>query len=516
MDPAMQCSAPVMVMSELRQKVSEWYNSQQYSDKTLSTTMSVMDTLCTFMGRQVTYTPQVGNDYLDSLADRQLSFSSITCHSRLVYILNCLITGDPIQKIRKRYDVTTPLGSSYTDASASMPMFQLQMMLEKSQPDLFSTRYTYIFDAICYFLGNHAEYSQQVGQEFLKYITQRPISERYVRSYKRLIYILDCLITGVPIRLRQSENIPLVIPPGFETVFNEYISHCERQNNREGTIWLKRHYVSQFLNSLSDCGCQSAFELTPEAVLQGSLVPCPPGAYTCYRGFLKYIADEEISIVDFSPLIPTAKRRTKVPDVYSKDEILRLEASYNRETAQGKRDYAIVLMASRLKLRPSDIVKLKFSEVDYEHDHIQFSQKKTGKPLQLPLLAEVKEALQDYIKVRPDSDSPYVFLRTHAPYQPLCRCRVHGITTEGFKEAGIDPNGRRTGPRALRSSGATHMINSGESYKIVSDSLGHEDRNVIQHYARLDIIQLRKCALTPLPVTKGSTFERILKGEVVL
>ncbi len=44
------------------------------------------------------------------------------------------------------------------------------------------------------------------------------------------------------------------------------------------------------------------------------------------------------------------------------------------------------------------------------------------------------------------------------------------------------------------------MVNDGVSYEVVRSVLGHRDPNVIQHYAALDINNLRRCALpTPEP-----------------
>ena len=67
----------------------------------------------------------------------------------------------------------------------------------------------------------------------------------------------------------------------------------------------------------------------------------------------------------------------------------------NRADAKGKRDYAMILIASRLGLRSSDICQLKFSELDWKQNRIVLKQKKTGTEIELPLLAEIGEAIID-------------------------------------------------------------------------------------------------------------------------
>lgn len=49
---------------------------------------------------------------------------------------------------------------------------------------------------------------------------------------------------------------------------------------------------------------------------------------------------------------------------YTKEEIMKLEQSVDRSSALGKRNYAIILLASRLWMRSSDIRNLTFKEID--------------------------------------------------------------------------------------------------------------------------------------------------------
>ena len=64
----------------------------------------------------------------------------------------------------------------------------------------------------------------------------------------------------------------------------------------------------------------------------------------------------------------------------------------------GKRNYAMTLLASRLGLRASDIANLRFSQIDWDNNLITLTMQKTHKIIQLPLLAEVGNALIDYLR----------------------------------------------------------------------------------------------------------------------
>ena len=90
------------------------------------------------------------------------------------------------------------------------------------------------------------------------------------------------------------------------------------------------------------------------------------------------------------------------------------------------RDRCIILIALELGLRESDIILLKFEEIDWEADQIHFIQKKTGKEITVPLLPDIGNALMDYIlHERPNhcDDYPFVFLNQIA----RARCSVKVI-----------------------------------------------------------------------------------------
>ena len=63
-----------------------------------------------------------------------------------------------------------------------------------------------------------------------------------------------------------------------------------------------------------------------------------------------------------------------------------------------KRDYAVILLASRLGLRSSDIRMLEFKNIDWDLNEIRIMQHKTKRSLSLPLLSDVGDAIIDYIK----------------------------------------------------------------------------------------------------------------------
>ena len=230
------------------------------------------------------------------------------------------------------------------------------------------------------------------------------------------------------------------------------------------------------------------------------------------RLYFKHLVVEEKLDADYSTLIPQYSKPYVVPSVYSVDEIKRIEKSIDTSNIQGKRDYAIILLASRMGLRSGDIVKLKIEDIKGKNE-LNIIQQKTGNILHLPLIDEVSSSIVDYLTVRPSSVAKEIFLSVCAPYNPISTGTIRNSLKKYMTDAGIDVGNRKKGPHALRSSLASSMVNDDISYETVRKVLGHSSNNAIKHYARIDVEKLRKYCLEP-PKVSGN-FKAFLKGEVI-
>ena len=186
-----------------------------------------------------------------------------------------------------------------------------------------------------------------------------------------------------------------------------------------------------------------------------------------------------------------------------------IEMSIDRDTFQGKRDYVVLLMASRLLMRAGDIASIKLENINFSSERISFLQKKTNNEVVLPLVPVLKEALGEYL-LEADTSDGYLFHNLTAPHTPITGRTVTYIVNKYFNEAEIDTTGKKHGPHTLRASGSTSMINDDISYDIVRHILGHTSPNSIRHYAKNDIEKLRRCAVS-VPAPSGK-FEEFLNG----
>ena len=228
------------------------------------------------------------------------------------------------------------------------------------------------------------------------------------------------------------------------------------------------------------------------------------------RVFFRYLYEERLLKTDLSYVLAHYKwvKREKLPSVYTTEEVKRIESSVNCSNAVGKRDYAVLLLATRLGLRASDIAFLSFAGLDWENSRITLKQYKTGRETELPLLAEIGEAIINYLKVgRARSDSPNVFLSARAPYRPMTGKAVSNAVRQIIDASGIPIGQRRHGPHAMRHSLASRLLEHSVSLPIISESLGHEKTESTMTYLRIDRNTLRQCALD-VPMVDASFYRQ--------
>lgn len=314
---------------------------------------------------------------------------------------------------------------------------------------------------------------------------------------------------------RETNTVPCgyhELNPEMEALLAEYLEDGKRKGLQESSIHLHDKIGHYFLSALADTGCA-----TPQAVnAQNAGAACLMVSSKWYlshiRTFLRYAYQARHTDRDYSGIVPLFKRPQPYPSVYTIEEILKIENSVDRDSPHGKRDYAVLLLATRLGIRSGDISSMTFRELDFGRNLILLAQHKTGVDIELPMVPDVKAALKQYLEEeRSCYDSPYVFLRIVPPYSHISVQAITKIVRTAIMAAGIDPAGRKQGAHAFRSSLASSMVNDNIPYEAVRKALGHTDQNAIQSYVSLDVEQLRNYALPVMEAT--GTFAAFLEGR---
>lgn len=362
------------------------------------------------------------------------------------------------------------------------------------------------------------KYSVEIGVSFIDEVSRRqpPLSLEYFRTFKSEMRRLDHVLLGMPERYAfgDIEQFDHSCFDSFTSAYNKYIQGILKSAL---DIRIRTRALARFFKWLEMHGIASLKALQPKDIQNAYIDASDKDLFRkTVRGFFKYVYSHKLLERDFSATVPSFRRHIPVPSVYSKEEVEWLLSSVDRNTKLGKRNYSILILTARLGIRSSDIANLRFENLNFTANVIEITQVKTGEPLTLPLTDEIRNAILNYTHHgRPDHNSDYVFLSSGAPIRSLGERAIYLIVSSAFTTAGVQINGRKHGPHALRASLATALLDEGYSYPVITKVLGHNDPNTIQHYVKVDIIHLRECAIQ-VPPPSGMCYKYLLGEKEII
>ena len=363
-------------------------------------------------------------------------------------------------------------------------------------------------------------YSKEVGKKYLAYRAlpdnNRRKNESSYNYERRYITLLNGMLTEQWIKKISKKDYHTPFPSNFgEYVMTFLKNYAEARRLNVNTRNNYYRSLFKFCERMQLDGIISLSSITAERVLDfvASVQNCRDHVAIIMRAFLKHLYNEKIIDYRTASILEKLKTRPveKLPSYFTPMEIMGVEESIDRKCPMGKRDYAMILLATRLGLRSSDIRFLQFSNIDWDNNLIYLEQFKTERTIELPLLTDVGEAIIDYIRHgRPKSNSMYIFLRASSPYEPLTSSGLYVITGKYFRRSNVRWAKRRHGAHSMRHSLATNMLKNGTPITIISDTLGHVNSDTTMKYIHLNIDGLLQCTMD-VPVVDKDFY--LQKGE---
>lgn len=346
-------------------------------------------------------------------------------------------------------------------------------------------------------------YSSEIGEQYLDSVlpTLTPFPKRVLT---RSVHVLSSYLETGIIPKRIVHLMEYLLPGEIGKAASVFIEDLADRRRSELTITKHRRNLSYFILFLETKSKVKIADIEDSDIL--SFIGTNKNVkdrYGTMRQFCRFLYVQKYTSIDLEYIIAHNRfpRREKLPSIYNADEIRQIESSVDQSGPVGKRDYAMLLLASRLGLRASDISRLKFSNIDWDNNKIVFTQYKTGKAVELPLLTEIGESIVNYLQhARPVSDLQEVFLSARPPYGFMWRYSVNSAISKIMRESGVDISRRKFGPHSMRHSLASRLLANGVSLPVISESLGHNNTLSTMEYLRVDVSSLAKCTLDVSPV----------------
>ena len=198
--------------------------------------------------------------------------------------------------------------------------------------------------------------------------------------------------------------------------------------------------------------------------------------------------------IEESPIdeIESPKIGRHLPDVLTVGEVDAVIESIDPTTMLGVRNRAIIEMLYSCGLRVSELVELRFEDIDTEERLVRVVGK-GDKQRFVPLGDMALQRLEAYMSYRVEMEASdrksasVVFLNRRG--QKLTRVMIFTMIRKAVAAAGID---KAVSPHSFRHSFATHLLVGGADIRQVQVLLGHSDITTTEIYTHLDYDHLRR------------------------
>jgi integrase/recombinase XerD len=365
------------------------------------------------------------------------------------------------------------------------------------------------------FAKNRGEiyYSEQLGLAFIeKYYLiiekdfNRELSRSDVQKLRVIRMIGDFHLHHTILRRYNKHEKEILTNHNFIVIRNRFKLYCENKNYSTGTVDNHVKKSARFMDYLSSQNITNCKAITLPLIhayiktLAGYTYQTVAQNICSMRVFLRFLLEIGKVKTCFAEKMPSvqARKQTSIPSVWTASELKKLIGAIDRGSPQGKRDYAIILLACCLGIRCMDIKNLKMEHFHWAEKKLIFIQSKTKIPLILPLVSEVGWAVIDYLKYgRPKIESPYIFVRHMAPFVPFSEDdHLAQLIKKYMVIAHIHRLKKKRGMHSLRHTMASMLLEKDTPLPVISDILGHIDTNATAVYLKVGIKKLKECALS--------------------
>jgi integrase/recombinase XerD len=354
-------------------------------------------------------------------------------------------------------------------------------------------------------------FSERLGIDFVEkhfHILEKDFTQTVSQSEAqelRIIRMIGDFQLYHSVLRRYYKHKEVLTEPYFIEVRDQFRKHCMEKDYSKVTV---DHYVKQsarFMDYLASQRIRSCGEINLALInsyiktLAGYTYKTVEQIICSLRAFFKFICETGEVQTDFAARTPMvqARKQTRIPSIWTGDELKKLIAAIDRGSPKGKRDYAIILLACCLGMRCTDIKGLRLENFQWEDKKLVFTQSKTRAQLSLPLTPEVGWAVIDYLKYgRPKIDSQYIFVKHMAPFGPFSEAdHLNQLIKRYMELAHLPTLKKRRGMHSLRHTLASVLLENDTPLPVISDILGHINTDSTAVYLKVDIKRLKECSL---------------------
>lgn len=359
-------------------------------------------------------------------------------------------------------------------------------------------------DLLILFLDmNGYGYSPAIAMTWLNGCSHRFGTEAY--SFRRALCLIaqyhESSVIKAESMFRAKPRAFDLIPEWCREASIGYVELKIHEGWELSTLNMIRSCIVRFCNYLDAAGLRSFKDLTAAHVKQFNVddkhkTPAGKNAYnTRIRKFLIYLGEKGYltNPMLFVSLSHKSAPKETIVVVLTDSEMKQLnDVIQSEDSVLSLRKKSMLLLGLKMGLRSSDIVKLKYTDIHWREASIRFVQKKTEVEVNLPMPAEVGNALFRYItEERGKNKSPNIFLSEKAPHKAVGRAACGKALNTALPDRKVEGSGFHV----TRKTYATALLRNGVGVNTVAEALGQRGTSSVHRYLSLDQERMRMCAL---------------------
>lgn len=282
-----------------------------------------------------------------------------------------------------------------------------------------------------------------------------------------------------------------------------YLNSMRKRGLSEKTVQVNKRQLGQFmmfamekdtsLNNLKPDTIDGYFKLLSDrGVVRRTIYPLS----STIRVFLRFCEENKWCKRGISLFVkaPRVYHFETLPYPVPWENIKELIKNVDTENSTDIRNRAMYLLFAIYGLRSSEVTGLRLTDINWENETFYLHRSKNSAPQILPLFPIAGNAIIKYLRFVRNNDikSEYVFLALKAPYKPLSGAALYRFLNVHLKSQNLQL--KHYGAHSLRYGCATHLINTGHTFKEIADLFGHKMLETTRIYAKVDMSNLSKVA----------------------
>jgi len=207
---------------------------------------------------------------------------------------------------------------------------------------------------------------------------------------------------------------------------------------------------------------------------------------TSLKTFYKYLLRHKKVVENPMLKIQSPKVSKRLPVFVEKDKMNALldNVEFGSDFV-GQRNKLIIEIFYSTGMRLAELINLKESDVDFYSNQLKVIGKRNKERI-IPFTNELKNQIENYLKVRPENTSETLIINSKG--KKIDRKFVYELVKSYLSQVTTI---EKRSPHVLRHTFATHMLNNGADLNAIKELLGHANLSATQVYTHNTVEKLK-------------------------